>query len=237
LVYGTCAIFRCEPLDKLFHGSAPSGAHKSSDENDRYIYLTHSYVCDTIYLVVYPRSTYLPRLKYFTATLLRERIAPLKTMTSRIAQLRGQISFLEQEIVRISLEEEEEAIRVREEAAKALARAKAVRIPEEPYKKSVSLIDALNTAIDIGEECMFADRCVQRSEAKVAEYEGFATMGAFEAREVLEKDIADALAVQRRWYPSVHDVLVSIRETELERVRYLEKLGLDLATLKTVIGC
>ena len=84
---------------------------------------------------------------------------------------------------------------------------------------------------------MFADRCVQRSEAKVAEYEGFATMGAFEAREVLEKDIADALAIQRRWYPSVHDVLVAIRETERERVRYLEKLSLDLATLKKVIGC
>jgi len=226
----------CEPLDKLFHGCAPSGAHKSSDKNDRDIHLTRSYVCDPVYLVVYPRSTYLPRLKYFTATLLRERIAPLKTMTSRIAQLREQISFLEQEIVRISLEEEE-AIRVREEAAKALARAKAVRIPEEPYKKSVSLIDSLDTAIDVGEECMFADRRVQRSEAKVAEYEGFATMGAYEAREVLEKDIADALAVQRRWYPSVHDVLVSMRETERERVRHLEKLSLDLATLKKVIGC
>jgi hypothetical protein len=84
---------------------------------------------------------------------------------------------------------------------------------------------------------MFADRCVQRSEAKVAEYEGFATMGAYEAREVLEKDIADALAIQRRWYPSVHDVLVSMRDTERERVRYLEKLSLDLATLKKVIGC
>jgi hypothetical protein len=157
-------------------------------------------------------------------------------MTSRIPILRAQIESLEQEIVRISLEEEE-SIRVREEAAKALARAKAVRIPEEPYKKSVSLIDSLDTAIDVGEEYMFADRCVQRSEAKVAEYEGFATMGAYEAREVLEKDIADALAVQRRWYPSVHDVLVSMRETERERVRYLEKLSLDLATLKKVIGC
>lgn len=227
---------RCEPLDKLFHGSAPSGAHKSSDENDRDIHLTRSRVCNPVYLVVYPRSTYLPRLKYFTATLLRERIAPLKTMTSRIPILRAQIESLEQEIVRISLEEEE-AIRVREEAAKALARAKAVRIPEEPYKKSVSLIDSLDTAIDVGEECMFADRCVQRSEAKVAEYEGFATMGAYEAREVLEKDIADALAIQRRWYPSVHDVLVSMRETERERVRYLEKLSLDVATLKKVIGC
>ena len=158
-------------------------------------------------------------------------------MASRIAQLRTQIDFLEQEIVRISLEEAAAAKRSRKEADEALARAKAVRIPEEPYKKSVSLIDSLDTAIDVGEECMFADRCVQRSEAKVAEYEGFATMGAYEARKVLEKDIADALAVQRRWYPSVHDVLVSIRETELERVRYLEKLGLDLATLKTVIGC
>jgi hypothetical protein len=229
---------RCVQLDKLFNGSSPSGEHKSSDENDRNIHLTRSYVRDTVYPVVYPRSTYLPRLKYFTATLLRERIAPLSksNMTSRIPILRAQIESLEQEIVRISLEEEE-AIRVREEAAKALARAKAVRIPEEPYKKSVSLIDSLDTAIDVGEECMFADRCVQRSEAKVAEYEGFATMGAYEAREVLEKDIADALAVQRRWYPSVHDVLVSMRETERERVRHLEKLSLDLATLKKVIGC
>ena len=133
---------------------------------------------------------------------------------------------MEQEIVRISLEEEE-----------AANRAKVVRFPEEPYKKRISLIDALDTAIDVGEDYILADKRVQRSEAKVAEYEGFATMGAYEAREILEENIEGALEVKRRLYPSVHQVLVSIRETESERIRYLEKLGLDLETLKKIIGC
>ena len=84
---------RCEPLDKLFHGSAPSGAHKSG-ENDRDIRLTRSYVRNPIYPVVYTRSTRLPRLKYFTATLLRELIALLKIMASRIAQLREKIEAM-----------------------------------------------------------------------------------------------------------------------------------------------
>ncbi len=227
---------RCEPLDKLdklFHGSAPSGAHKSS-ENDRDICLTHSYVCNPIYLVVYPRSTYLPRLKYFTATLLRERIAPLKIMTSRIAKLREQIEFLEQEIVRISLEEEDAANRVREEAE---ALAKAARISEEPCKKTISLIDALDAAIDIGEEYIFATACVKRSEEKLAEYEGFATMSAYEARERLEENRAEAVDLQRKFFPSVHTVLLAMRESETEREQYLEKLGLEVARIKIVIGC
>ena len=224
---------RCEPIDKLFHGSAPSGAHKSS-ENDRDIRLAHSYVCNPIYLVVYPRSTRLPRLKYFTATLLRERIAPLKIMTSRVAKLREQIEFLEQEIVRISLEEEEAANRAREEAE---ALAKAVRISGEPCKKSISLIDALDAAIDIGEEYIFATACVKRSEEKLAEYEGFATMSAYEARERLEENRVTAVDLQRKFFPSVHTVLVAMRESETERDQYLEKLGLEVARIKIVIGC
>jgi hypothetical protein len=150
-------------------------------------------------------------------------------MTSRIAILKAEIEEREQEIVRIGLEEE--VNRVREEAAKA------ARITEESRDKSVSLIDALDVAIDIGEEYIFAVTCVKRSEAKVAEYDGFATMGAYEAREILEENIAEATAVQRKFYPSVQNVLVAMRETELERVQYLQKLGLELATLKIVIGC
>jgi hypothetical protein len=156
-------------------------------------------------------------------------------MTSRIDVLKAEIAERENEIVRIIAEEE--AARVRQEATEAFERAKTVRISEEPYKKKVPLSDALNIAIDIGEDCIFADICIKRSEAKFAEYEGFATMGAYQAREVLEKDLADAVAAQRKWYTSVHDVLISMRDTERERTRYLEKLGLDLETLKKVIGC
>jgi len=209
--------------------------HKSS-KNDRDIRLTHSYVCSPVYLVVCPRSTCIPRLKYFTATLLRERIAPLKIMTSRIAQLREQIEFLEKEIVRISAEEEDAANRAKEEA-EALARAKAARISEEPRKKSISLIEALDAAIDIGEEYIFATTCVKRSEEKVAEYEGFATMGAYEAREKLEENRAEAVDLERKFFPSVHTVLVAMRESETERDQYLEKLGLEVARIKLVIGC
>jgi len=150
-------------------------------------------------------------------------------MTSRIAILKAEIEEREQEIVRIGLEEE--VNRVREEAAKA------ARITEESRDKSISLINALDVAIDIGEDYIFAVTCVKRSEAKVAEYDGFATMGAYEAREILEENIAEATAVQRKFYPSVQNVLVAMRETELERVQYLQKLGLELATLKKVIGC
>lgn len=156
-------------------------------------------------------------------------------MTSRIAQLRTQIEFLEQEIVRISLEEEEAANRAREEADEALA--KAVRISEEPCKKSISLIDALDAAIYIGEEYIFATACVKRSEDKLAEYEGFATMSAYEAREILEENRAEAVDLQRKFFPSVHNVLVAMRESETERDQYLEKLGLEVARIKKVIGC
>jgi hypothetical protein len=156
-------------------------------------------------------------------------------MTSRIDVLKAEIAERENEIVRIIAEEE--ASRVRQEAVEAFARAKTVRISEEPYKKNVPLSDALNIAIDIGEDCIFADNCVKRSEAKLAEYEGFATMGAYQAREILEENLADAAAAQRKWYTSVHDVLIAMRDTERERTRYLEKLGLDLETLKKVIGC
>jgi hypothetical protein len=156
-------------------------------------------------------------------------------MTSRIDVLKAEIAERENEIVRIIAEEE--AARVRQEAAEAFVRAKTVRISEEPYKKNVPLSDALNIAIDIGEDCIFADNCVKRSEAKLAEYEGFATMGAYQAREILEENLADAAAAQRKWYTSVHDVLIAMRDTERERTRYLEKLGLDLETLKKVIGC
>jgi len=202
------------------------------------MHFTRSNVCNPIYLVVYPRSTCLPRLKYFTATLLRERIAPLKsTMTSRVAQLREKIEFLEQEIVRISHEEEEAAANLAREEAEALARAKAVRISEEPCKKSISLIDALDVAIDIGEDYIFATACVKRAEEKVAEYEGFATMGAYEARERLEENRAEAVDIQRKFFPSVHTVLVAMRESETERDQYLEKLGLEVARIKVVIGC
>ena len=225
----------CVQLDKLFYGSTPLGVHKSS-ENDCDIRLTHSYVCNPFYLVVYSRSTCIPRLKNFTATLLRERIAPLKIMTSRIAQLREQIEFLEKEIVRISAEEEDAANRAKEEA-EALARSKAVSISEEPCKKSISLIDALDAAIDIGEDYIFATTCVKRSEEKLAEYEGFATMGAYDAREMLEENRATAVDLQRKFFPSVHRVLVAMRESETERDQYLEKLGLEVARIKLVIGC
>jgi molecular chaperone GrpE (heat shock protein) len=154
-------------------------------------------------------------------------------MTSRVAQLREQIECLEQEIVRISLEEEDAAKRAREEAAKA----KAVRISEEPCKKSISLIDALDAAIDIGEDYIFATACVKRSEDKVAEYNGFATMSAYEAREILEENRAEAVDLQRKFFPSVHAVLVAMRESETERDQYLEKLGLEVARIKLVIGC
>lgn len=157
-------------------------------------------------------------------------------MASRIAQLREQISFLEQEIVRISLEEEEAAANLAREEAEALARAKAVRISEEPCKR-ISLIDALDAAIDIGEDYIFATACVKRAEEKVAEYEGFATMGAYEARERLEENRAEAVDLQRKFFPSVHSVLVAMRESETEREQYLEKLGLEVARIKVVIGC
>jgi molecular chaperone GrpE (heat shock protein) len=65
-------------------------------------------------------------------------------MTSRIAKLREHIEFLEEEIVRISLEEEDAAKRAKEET---LAHAKTVRESEEPCKNSISLIDALDAAI------------------------------------------------------------------------------------------
>ena len=212
--------------------------HKSGEKKNDYIHFTRSNVCSPVYLVVYPRSTYLPRLKYFTATLLRERIAPLKsTMTSRVAQLREKIEFLEQEIVRISHEEEEAAANLAREEAEALARAKAVRISEEPCKKRISLTDALDAAIDIGEDYIFATACVKRAEEKVAEYEGFATMGAYEARERLEENRAEAVDLQRKFFPSVHSVLVAMRESETEREQYLEKLGLEVARIKVVIGC
>ena len=158
-------------------------------------------------------------------------------MTSRIAQLREQIEFLEQEIVRISHEEEEAAANLAREEAEALARAKAVRISEEPCKKRISLIDALDAAIDIGEDYIFATTCVKRAEEKVAEYEGFATMGAYEARERLEENRAEAVDLQRKFFPSVHSVLVAMRESETERNQYLEKLGLEVARIKVVIGC
>jgi len=156
-------------------------------------------------------------------------------MTSRIDVLKAEIAERENEIVRIIAEEE--ASRVRQEAAEAVARAKTCRISEESYKKNVPLSDALSVAIANGEDCIFANTCVERSEAKVAEYDGFATMGAYHAREVLEENLADAAAAQRKWYTSVHDVLISLRDTERERIRYLEKLGLDVETLKKVIGC
>jgi hypothetical protein len=153
-------------------------------------------------------------------------------MISRIDVLKEEIAEREREIC--SIIAEEEATRIRQEA---FARAKAVKIAEEPYKKKVSLSDALDVAIDIGEDCIFADNCVKKSEAKLAEYEGFATMGAYQAREVLEEHLADAAAAQRKWYTSVHDVLISMRDMEQERSRYLEKLGLDLQAVKKVIGC
>lgn len=157
-------------------------------------------------------------------------------MTSRIAQLREQIEFLEKEIVRISAEEEDAANRAKEEA-EALARSTAVSISEEPCKKKISLIDALDAAIDIGEDYIFATTCVKRSEEKLAEYEGFATMGAYEAREMLEENRATAVDLQRKFFPSVHCVLVAMRESETERDQYLEKLGLEVARIKLVIGC
>jgi len=160
----------------------------------------------------------------------------LKIMTSRIAQLREQIQFLEKEIVRISLEEEDAANRAREEA-EALASAKAMRISEEPCKKSISLIEALDVAIQIGEDYIFATACVKRSEDKVAEYGGYATMSAYEAREILEENRAEAVDLQRKFFPSVHAVLVAMRESETERDQYLEKLGLEVARIKLVIGC
>jgi hypothetical protein len=156
-------------------------------------------------------------------------------MTSRIAQLREQIEFLEQEIVRISAEEEEAAAANR--AKEALAHAKAMRIAEEPCMKSISLINALDAAIDIGEDYVFATACVKKSEEKLAEYEGFATMGAYEARERLEENRAAEVDLQRKFFPSVHRVLVAIRESETERDQYLEKLGLEVARIKLVIGC
>jgi len=151
-------------------------------------------------------------------------------MASRIAVLKKEIEEREKEIAQIL--QEEEANKARE----ALARSKAVRIAEEPSSKRLSLAGALSAAIDAGDDCIFADQCVKKAEAKVAEYEGFATMGAYEAYEVLEQETADALAVQRKWYPCVHDVLVAMRDSERERDRYLEKLGLELETLKKVIG-
>ena len=153
-------------------------------------------------------------------------------MTSRIDVLKAEIAEREQEIVRITLEETEtarlrqETARLRQEAAETFSRT-----------KKVTLSDALDFAIDIGEDCIFADTCVKRSEAKVAEYDGFATMGAYQAREVLEENLAEAAAAQRKWYTSVHDVLIAMRDTERERTKYLEKLGLDVETLKKVIGC
>lgn len=164
------------------------------------------------------------------------RIAPLKIMTSRIAQLREQIEFLEQEIVHISIEEEATTNRAREEA-EARASAKAVRIAGEPCKKSISLIDALGAAIEIGEDYIFATACVKRSEDKVAKYNGYATMGAYEAREILEENRAEAVDLQRKFFPSVHTVLIALREAETERDQYLEKLGLEVARIKKVIGC
>jgi len=157
-------------------------------------------------------------------------------MTSRVAQLREKIAFLEQEIVRISLEEEDAANRAKEEA-EALARSKAVSISEEPCEKSISLIDALDAAIDIGEDYIFATTCVKRSEKKLAEYEGFATMGAYEAREMLEENRAEAVVLERKFFQSVHTVLIAMRESETERDQYLEKLGLEVARIKVVIGC
>jgi hypothetical protein len=155
-------------------------------------------------------------------------------MASRVAELRAQIEFLEQEIVRISLEEEEAAAN---RAKEALAHAKAMRIAEEPCRKSISLIDALDAAIDIGEDYVFATACVKKSEEKLAEYEGFATMGAYEARERLEENRVAEVDLQRKFFPSVHRVLVAIRESETERDQYLEKLGLEVARIKLVIGC
>lgn len=157
-------------------------------------------------------------------------------MTSRVAQLREKIAFLEQEIVRISLEEEDAANRAKEEA-EALAHSKAVSISEEPCEKSISLIDALDAAIDIGEDYIFATTCVKRSEKKLAEYEGFATMGAYEAREMLEENRAEAVVLERKFFQSVHTVLIAMRESETERDQYLEKLGLEVARIKVVIGC
>ena len=157
-----------------------------------------------------------------------------RPMTSRIAKLREQIEFLEQEIVRISLEEEEAAAN---RAKEALAHAKAVRESEEPCRKRISLIDALDAAIDIGENYVFATACVKRSEEKLAEYEGFATMGAYEAHERLEENREVEVDLQRKFFPSVHTVLVAIRESETEREKYLEKLGLEVARIKVVIGC
>jgi hypothetical protein len=162
-------------------------------------------------------------------------------MTSRIAILKAEIEEREQEIAHILQEEEAEAARIKEEEAskarEALAHAKTAWITEEPHKKRISLIDALNIAIDTGEDYIFAVNSVKRAEAKLAEYDGFATMGAYEAREVLEDEIAISVDAQRKCYPSIHNVLVAMRESERERSRYLERLGLDLETLKKVIGC
>jgi hypothetical protein len=169
-------------------------------------------------------------------------------MTSRIAILKAEIEEREQEIAHILQEEEAEAARIKVEAARikeeeaskareALAHAKTAWITEEPHKKRISLIDALNIAIDTGEDYIFAVNSVKRAEAKLAEYDGFATMGAYEAREVLEDEIANSVDAQRKCYPSIHNVLVAMRESERERSRYLERVGLDLATLKAVIGC
>jgi hypothetical protein len=154
-------------------------------------------------------------------------------MASRVAELRAQIEFLEQEIIRISLEEEEAAAANRAKEAHS----KAMRIAEEPCRKRISLIDALDAAIDIGEDYVFATACVKKSEEKLAEYEGFATMGAYEARERLEENRAAEVDLQRKFFPSVHTVLVAIRESETEREQYLEKLGLEVARIKLVIGC
>lgn len=110
-------------------------------------------------------------------------------------------------------------------------------ISEEPCEKSISLIDALDAAIDIGEDYIFATTCVKRSEKKLAEYEGFATMGAYEAREMLEENRAEAVVLERKFFQSVHTVLIAMRESETERDQYLEKLGLEVARIKVVIGC
>lgn len=157
-------------------------------------------------------------------------------MTSRVDILRAEIEEREQEIAYIF---QEEATRIREDAKarEALNLAKKVRISEEPSRGSISLIDALDVAIDIEEELIFAINRVKTAEAKVAEYDGFATMGANQAQEALEEAITESVAVQRKFHPSVQNVLIAMRETERERIRYLEKLELELEKLKKIIGC
>jgi ABC-type Fe3+ transport system permease subunit len=54
---------------------------------------------------------------------------------------------------------------------------------------------------------------------------------------LLESDPEAAYALSLVLLVVCVGVLVAMRDTERERTKYLEKLGLDLETLKKVIGC